>query len=145
MAEGVLRAKVAHRVGDGTIEIDSAGTHDYQEGKPPFRMAVEAAAKRGYRIEHLVARRIAAEDLDRFEMILCMDRGNFTHLKKLAPTRCQQRIELLLEYGNKFHGKDVPDPYGGDTKAFEKALDMIEDGVEGLVEVITRMQAAGYR
>src|SRR5689334_18005220 len=141
MAEGVFRKLFAEIASTTNIEIDSVGTHDYHEGESPFRLAVQAAKKRGYQIEHLVARRVGPADLDRFDMILCMDRANLVHLKTIAPTRCKEKIELLLEYGDKFHGKDIPDPYGGDSKAFDKALDMIEDGCQGVVELL-RVTAA---
>ena len=145
MAEGVFRAHMTRAGVKGEIAVDSVGTHDYHEGKPPFRLAVEAAKKRGYEIGQLVARRVNPGDLDRFDMILCMDRANLVHLRTMAPTRCKEKIELLLEYGDKYHGRDIPDPYGGDTKAYEKVLDMIEDGIGGLVGLVTRTQAAGYR
>ena len=142
MAEGVLRKLLLERGLDRKFEVDSVGTHDYHAGEPPFRNAVAAAKKRGYQIEHLVARRISPDDLDRFDMILAMDRANIAHLRTVAPTRCKPKIELLLEYGDKYHGKDVPDPYGGDDKGYEKALDMIEDGCEGLVHMLGRMKAS---
>jgi len=141
MAEGVFRSMLARTGAKAAIEVDSVGTHDYHVGEAPFRLAVEAAGKRGYRIEHLVARSVGPADLDRFDMILCMDRANLVHLRTIAPTRCKQKIELLLEYGDKFHGKDIPDPYGGDSRAYDKALDMIEDGCEGVLELL-RVTAA---
>jgi protein-tyrosine phosphatase len=141
MAEGVFRAHVSRAGVQQTIDIDSVGTHDYHEGEAPFKLAVETAKKRGYEIGNIVSRRVNPGDLDRFDMILCMDRANLVHLRTIAPTRCKQKIELLLEYGDKYHGKDIPDPYGGDTKAYEKALDMIEDGVEGVVQLL-RVTAA---
>ena len=135
-AEGVLRKLMAEKAPTAKVEIDSVGTHDYHVGSAPFVMAVEAARKRGYEIEHLVARRVSQADLDHFDMILGMDRANISHLRTIAPTRCKEKIELLLEYGDRFHGKDVPDPYGGNEKAFELALDMIEDGCAGVVELL---------
>ncbi len=115
------------------------GTHDYHVGEPPFILAIDAAKRRGYEIAHLVARRVGQADLDHFDMILAMDRSNLSNLRTIAPTRCKEKIELLLEYGDKYHGKDVPDPYGGDEKAFELALDMIEDGCRGVTELVTRL------
>jgi low molecular weight protein-tyrosine phosphatase len=141
MAEGVFRTLHARSGSKAPIEIDSVGTHDYHEGEPPFRMAIAAAKARGYEIGHLVARRVGPGDLDKFDMVLAMDRANLAHLRTIAPTRCKEKIELLLEYGDKFHGKDIPDPYGGDTKAYEKALDMIEDGCQGVIELL-RVTAA---
>jgi protein-tyrosine phosphatase len=136
MAEGVFRKLMAASRPGAQIEIDSVGTHDYHEGAPPFHLAVEAAKRRGYEIQHLVARRISPTDLDHFDMILGMDRANIAHLRTIAPTRCKPKIELLLEYGDQYHGKDVPDPYGADEKKFEIALDMIEDGCRGVAELV---------
>ena len=137
MAEGVFRALLAKKGVKASIEVDSVGTHDYHIGEPPFAGAVEAAKRRGYEIAHLVARRISSGDFDHFDMILAMDRGNIVHLKTIAPTRCKPKIELLLEYGDKYHGKDIGDPYGGDAKGFETALDMIEDGCNGLLQLVS--------
>ena len=140
MAEAVLRKLLANEMFfQEKIEIESVGTHDYQKGKPPFEAAVAAANKRGYEIKHLVARPVRPHDLDHFDMVLGMDRANIAHLRTIAPTRCKQKIELLLAYGDKYHGQDIPDPYGKKAKDYERALDMIEDGCKGLVELLTRM------
>ena len=139
MAEGVLRRFLVEEGIEADIEIDSVGTHDYQVGKPPFVTAVEAAKRRGYEIHHLVARPVRPHDLDHFDMILAMDRANLAHLRTIAPTRCKPKIELLLAFGDKYHGQEIPDPYGKKAKDYEIALDMIEDGCKGLVELLTRM------
>lgn len=141
MAEGVFRKMLADAGVKAELEIDSVGTHDYQAGKPPDPLAVASAKRRGYDITQLVARRLRPHDLDHFDMVLVMDRANMAHLKTVAPTRCKQKIELLLEYGEKFHGKEIPDPYGRQGKDFEVALDMIEDGCRGLVELVTHTTA----
>jgi len=137
MAEGVFRALISQAGGAG-FDIDSAGTHDYHVGKPPFETATQVATARGYQISHLVARRVGPQDFDRFDAILGMDRGNIKMLRTIAPTRCKNKIELLLDYGDVHYGKDVPDPYGRDVKDFELALDMIEDGCRGLASFLTR-------
>lgn len=136
MAEGVLRKLLTDEGLLDRFEIDSVGTHDYQVGKPPFETAVECAKKRGYEIHHLVSRKIRSHDFDHFDCILGMDKSNIVNLKTIAPTRCKPKIELLLEYGDKFHGKEIPDPYGKQAKDFEIALDMIEDGCRGLLGLL---------
>lgn len=139
MAEGVMRSMLAAKGFDATqVRIDSAGTHDYQVGKPPFELAVRSATKRGYEIQQQVARRVTPQDFDDFDQILVMDHNNLAHLKSMCPTRCKHKIELLLEYGDDHHGKEVPDPYGGQPQDFERVLDMIEDGCRGLVTLLTR-------
>src|SRR5260221_865290 len=108
MAEGVLRKYLEDRRAQTKAKIDSVGTHDYHVGEPPFPMAVAAAKRRGYEIHHLVARRLSPADLDHFAMILAMDRTHIANMHTIAPTRCNSKIELLLEYGDKYHGRDIP-------------------------------------
>ena len=136
MAWGVFRKIVA---GHGkAFQVDAAGTHDYHIGKPPFPLAVEAAKRRGIDITHHISRRVGGHDLDHFDMILAMDRSNLSSLNAIAPTRCKGKIELFLEYGDTYHGQEVPDPMGGEAKDFDHALDMIEDGCRGLAKLLIR-------
>jgi protein-tyrosine phosphatase len=137
-AVAVLKRMLANEGLPDGIEVASAGTHDYQAGKSPFPFAVEHAKKRGYEISDCAARRIAQGDFDHYDLILTMDKSNIANLRAIAPTRSKQKIELLLEYGEKYHGLEVPDPYGGGEKDFESALDRIEDGCKGLVQLIKR-------
>lgn len=138
-AEGVLRRMLGRKGLVDRFEIESAGTHNYQEGMPPFPMAVEIAKRRGYDITLCIARRVLPSDFDHFDMILAMDRSNITHLRSIAPTRSKQKIELLLEYGEKYYGQDIPDPYNGKEQDYVRTLDMIEDGCQGLAKLLTRL------
>ena len=125
--------------GAGTgVQIDSAGTHDFQTSAAPHPSAIEAARKRGFDISGCKARRITAADFDHFDMILAMDKSNLEELRRIAPTRCKQKIELLLEYGDRFYGEEVPDPIGGDARLFDLAFLMIEDGCRGLAQLLLR-------
>jgi len=139
-AEGVLRKLLASSGLADSISIASAGTHDYHLGKPTFPLAMEVAKRRGYDLTSHVARQLKGNDFDEYDLILAMDASHLRSLRSIAPTRCKQKIELFLEYGDKFHGKDVPDPYGGKPEAFELAIDMIEDGCRGLAELLVRVR-----
>src|SRR6185312_3059089 len=119
-------------------DIASVGTHDYHVGKPAFPAAAEVAARHGYDVSSHVARRVSPHDLDSYAMILAMDRFNVASLRQIAPTRSKGRIELLLEYGERYHGEEVRDPYGGEVRDYELALEMIEDGCRGLVQLLVR-------
>src|SRR5690242_4952993 len=85
-AEGVMRHLVREAGLDGTIALDSAGTGDWHAGELPDPRSREAAARRGYLLEHR-ARLFTVADLDRFELILAMDRANLAHLRRLAAGR----------------------------------------------------------
>jgi len=138
MAEGALRKLVQATAAGSGLEIASGGTHDYHVGRPAFPAAVAVAKARGYDIGAHIARRVLPGDLDHYDAILAMDRFNIAILRKIAPTRCKGKIELLLEYGDDYHGEEVPDPYGGEVRDFERAMDMIEDGCRGLLQLLVR-------
>lgn len=134
-----MRSLLASKgIDPGQVRVDSAGTHDYHVGKPPVELAIRAAKQRGYEIGEQLARRVTPRDFDDFDHILVMDRNHLASLRSICPTRCKQKIELLLDYGDEHHGKDVPDPYGGTSRDFERALDMIEDGCRGFVRILAR-------
>jgi len=131
-AEGVFRKLVANTPLGDSVEIDSAGTHDYHVGAPPDPRAVEHAAKRGYDLQHLRARQISPADFEQFDFVLAMDDANIDHLKAMCPTRLSEKIELLLDYGGPDDHREVPDPYQGRPRDFERALDLIEAACIGL-------------
>ena len=84
-AEGVFRS-MARRAGlDSAFTVDSAGTYAGHAGEPPSRLAVEAAARRGYDISGLRARPLVAADIARFDHVLAMDRSHMAELRRLAP------------------------------------------------------------
>jgi protein-tyrosine phosphatase len=139
-AEGVFRRVVAERAPHLSIEIDSAGTHDYHVGSPPDRRAIEAARRRGIDITGLRARQVSREDFERFDLILAMDEDNVADLKRMAPTRYHERIRLLMEFGANASLSYVPDPYYGGPQGFEQVLDLLEEAAEGLLAEILRRQ-----
>ena len=138
MALGVFRKLVDEKGATSRFELDSAGTHDMHAGSPAFPAAVALAGRRGYDLTGFVARPIRDGDFDRFDHVLAMDRYNIATLNAIAPTRCKHKIELLLAYGDRFQGKEVPDPYGGRPAGYDLALDMIEDGCRGLASLLLR-------
>ncbi len=138
MAEGVLKKMLVTRRIAERFTIDSAGTHDYHVGKPPYPVAVERAKLRGYDLTQIVSRKVRGDDFDAFDLILGMGREHLSTLRQIAPTRCKHKIELFLDYGDKFHGEDIPDPYGGQAKDFDLVLDMVEDGCRGLAGLLAR-------
>ena len=135
-AEGVFRKMVESGPLAGKVDIDSAGTHGYHEGAPPDPRAIEHAKQRGYDLTQLRAREVSPSDFERFDYVIAMDELNRRHLKSICPTRLQNKIELILEYGGESDEYEVPDPYQGKPADFETALDLIEAGCEGLHEYL---------
>ena len=117
----------------GKITVDSAGTHDYHVGEPPDTRAVEAAARRGYDLSELRARKFLREDFQRFDLVLAMDCDNHRILARLAQPSAGHRLRMMMEYSSRFPQSDVPDPYYGGPDGFDRVLDMLEDAAQGLL------------
>jgi protein-tyrosine phosphatase len=130
MAEGVFRSMARHAGLAAAFTVDSAGTYDGHAGEQPSLPAIKAAARRGYDIASLRARRVVAADIARFDHVLAMDRGHLVELRRLAPRGLTERPQM-------FTSVDVADPYGGTARDYERALDLIETGCKSLLEVLT--------
>ena len=142
MAEGMLRQRVAEQSFPVSVEIDSAGTHGYHEGSRPDPRAQAAAQRRGLDISMLRARRVVADDFDRFDLLVAMDEENVSALLELArEERHQDKIRLLLEFAGSSSNRNVPDPYYGGMLGFERVLDLLEEGMGGLLDELQKIAA----
>ncbi len=132
-AEGVLRDFVKRNSLEKSVQVDSAGTHDYHVGEPPDRRATAHARKRGYDISGLRARQVARRDFEEFDLLLAMDRGHLEILQRLSPPQHRGKLKLFLEYSG-LAEKEVPDPYYGVPEEFEQVLNMVEAASSGLID-----------
>lgn len=135
-AEGVFRHILRQKNLSDQVEVDSAGTHGYHAGEAPDQRTQRAAAIRSYNLSEMRARKVAAQDLDYFDLILAMDHNNLGVLKRICPPDKHDRLGLLMSYSKNFDDDEVPDPYYGLGHRFDLVLDMIEDAANGLVESI---------
>jgi protein-tyrosine phosphatase len=135
-AEGIFRKLVADAGAAGRISADSAGTHGYHVGEPPDPRAQDAAARRGYDLSALRARRVLQEDFRRFDLVLAMDREHEAFLARMTQPSSGHRLRLMMSYARCFPQKEVPDPYYGGPQGFERVLDMLEDASLGLLEAL---------
>jgi len=132
-AEGVFRHLVTRNQLDKQISIDSAGTHAYHIGEPPDRRAQRAALRRGVDLSQQVARRFEAADFDTFDYVLAMDNDNLEILSSLCPGSHEQKLSLFLDFAPQLDEDEVPDPFYGGERGFERVLDLIEAASEGLL------------
>ena len=137
-AHGVFEALVEREGLSDLIKVDSAGTHAYHIGEPPDSRSQETALQRGYDLSNQRARRAISEDFHEFDYILAMDRDNFDNLSSICPPGLDGKLKLFMEFAPG-HPRQVPDPYYGGGRGFEKVFDMVEVASEGLLQEI-RMQ-----
>lgn len=134
-AEGVFRQRVRAAGLADRVHIDSAGTGDWHVGKGPDPRTCRAALQRGYDLSPLRARQVAAEDFQRFDLILAMDHDNLLRLKDIQPDHARAELDLLLRRYGLGRGV-VPDPYYGGADGFEQVLDLIEAASDALLAEI---------
>jgi len=135
-AEGVMLKKVALRGWADRVRIDSAGTHGYHVDAAPDQRAQAHAAKRGYDLSALRARRVVKADFAAFDRILAMDHDNLAFLTAMCPPAQHAKLELMMRHAPQHDADIVPDPYYGGGAGFEHVLDYIEDACEGLLRAI---------
>ncbi len=144
MAEAVLRSKLQRLGLAKAVAVDSAGTHGFHKGTPADPRAVAQAARRGYQVDGLRSRPLAAADFTHFDLLLAMDQDNLDTLRKRCPPAEQQRLQLLMAHAPQMGAQEVPDPYYGAVAGFDLALDLIEPACDGLLtEIRRRLALAG--
>jgi protein-tyrosine phosphatase len=121
MAEALVRAKFAARR-RGTVSSAGLGA---LVGRAADPIAIALMAERGLDISGHRARQLTPEILAAADLVLVMESGQQKQIESLAPT-ARGRVHRI----GKFGGFDVPDPYRHPRAAFERALALIERGIE---------------
>lgn len=127
----VQQAGLEHR-----FEITSAGTGAYHVGERADARSAEAARRQGIELTS-EAKQFVADDFDRFDYVVAMDRKNHAHLQHLARLAAhREKICLLRTYDSLATLHDVPDPYFEDN--FDEVFEICRAGCAGLLEHIVR-------
>lgn len=134
LAEGAFRKLWRERVPQLELRIDSAGTHAYHVGEPPDERAIAVARSRDMDISMHRGHVVTRADFAAFDYILAMDRVNLAGLRKLRADSGGANLHLLLEFADGSSGDEVPDPYYGGPHGFERVLDLVTSGAEGLLQ-----------
>ena len=142
LAEGVFRKLHLDEAPELRLQIGSAGTHAYHVGEPPDPRAMLAARLRGVDISGHRGQLVRREHFEACDYIVAMDHENVALLRKLQPAHGRAELKLLLEYTAGAPQDDVPDPYYGGPKDFERVLDLVEAGGRGLLAEILRRHRA---
>ena len=133
-AQGVMERLLEERGVADRYEIDSAGLYGGHAGDlPDHRMRIHAR-RRGLELTHR-SRQVKESDFDRFDIIVAMDDSNYSRLRRMAPTTEEEKKVVKIAYYFTLHtwADCVPDPYYEGAEGFENALDLIEDGCNGLL------------
>ncbi|MEH6785334.1 MAG: low molecular weight protein-tyrosine-phosphatase [Alcanivorax jadensis] len=135
-AEAVFRERVIAAGLEEKIRIDSAGTGDWHIGRAPDPRTREAAARRGYQMDSLRARQVGPQDFYEFDVVLAMDNANLEDLQAMQPADVTVTLGRFLDYASGASVSEVPDPYYGGEDGFDRVLDLIEGGADGLLDAL---------
>ncbi|MCW8889936.1 MAG: low molecular weight phosphotyrosine protein phosphatase [Sedimenticola sp.] len=132
-AHGVFEDLVLRAGLQDKILVDSAGTHAYHVGNSPDPRSQKTAAERGVDLSKQRARQAERKDFERFDYIIAMDKDNLSNLQFIASPEGKKKLYLFLEFAPKLGTKEVPDPYYGGSKGFDKVFDLVLDASEALL------------
>ncbi len=134
-AEGIFRSQLENAGLSQQVMVDSAGTSNWQIDSPPDPRARQAAKARGYNLDALRGRQIHSDDFEKFDLIIAMDKSNYSDLVDLAGNNAS-RVHLMLDFASRSDLDEVPDPYFGEEDGFDHVIDLLEDATTGLIRHI---------
>lgn len=137
LAENLFRSLAEQRGAGERYVAGSAGTGAWHVGEPPDARMRRVAARHGLSYNGR-ARQFQTADFGRYDLILALDRENYSELNHLAKTETQRRkIRMLREFDPLGSPQaSVPDPYYEGLEGFEEVYAMIERSVNGLLDAL---------
>ena len=136
-AECTFKKLVEKRKLSNKISCDSAGTIASHQGNAPDSRMRNAANARNLTIVG-AARMINDQDYEKADLIVTMDKFNFSEVNKLAPDNSyKNKIRSFCDFVSS-SDCEVPDPYYGGASGFEKVLDLLDDGCAHLLDELEK-------
>jgi protein-tyrosine phosphatase len=141
VVEAVARAEFA-RAGLKVV-VASAGIESYHIGHAADRRAIDSAHAHGYDVSTHRAQQVDAAMLDAFDAVLAMDNLNMRELGAIARSEQASRLALFLPFAGVDAPREVPDPYYGGARDFERVIELAKAGVDGLIRRCALAHNAG--
>jgi len=131
--ENILRHMLKQQKLDHKASCDSAGTLDYHTGKSPDSRMTSTLESRGLKVTGS-ARQIQDSDLSELDLILTMDKDNYSNVMRLASAReHSKKIKPFIDFCCEYTDTEVPDPYYGGQEGFEHVANMLENGCSNII------------
>src|SRR5690625_4568043 len=134
MAEAVFRDMVNKEQLSDKIEVDSAGTANWHEGKPPHEGTRNKLDELGISYEGMAARQLKADDFEQFDYIITMDDSNMEDIKREFTQPKNAVVKKLLDYTKGSKEVNVPDPYY--TGDFDYTYELVSNACDILLKRI---------
>ena len=134
LAEGILRSKVDQ----SNIFVDSAGTGGWHIGELPDARSIEIAKQNQINISDQRCRKFKVNDFEDFDFIYVMDRSNLSDVLLLAKTETHRnKVKMILNVKEGERAMEVPDPYYGGERGFEKVFILLDEACEHIAKSLS--------
>ena len=130
MAEFILRDMLAQTGREGEIAVSSAAVSREELGNPVYPPARRILAAHGIRCEGHAARQMTAQDYEKYDLLIGMDRSNLRTMQRICGGDSDGKLHLLLDFTDR-QGEEVADPwYTGD---FDAVWEDLLEGCQALL------------
>ncbi|WP_061709703.1 arsenate reductase/protein-tyrosine-phosphatase family protein [Pseudenterobacter timonensis] len=103
-------------------------------GQPADALARRVAELNGVSLEGHVARRLTAQVLQEYELILVMELAHLDHISRIAPA-CRGKALL---FGQWLARREIPDPYRKSVDAFEHVFALLGSASQEWAQRLSR-------
>ena len=130
MAEFILRDMLERTGREREIAVSSAAVSREELGNPVYPPARRILAAHGIRCEGHAARQMSAQDYEKYDLLIGMDRSNLRTMQRICGGDPDGKLHLLLDFTDR-KGEEVADPwYTGD---FDAVWEDLLEGCQALL------------
>ncbi len=129
---------------DDVATVDSAGTTDYETGRPIDERASRKLGSQGISSSTHRARRFEDSWFHERDLILALNDDHYEELRALAPDEeSRDKVRMLRDFDPEVAGEHpqlqgIADPWYGDEAGFNDSWNLIEASIPGVVEYVRR-------
>lgn len=136
LADCVMKQLLRERGLESRVHVESCGTGAWHVGESAHADSIAVASRHGIDLAYHRARQLAKEDFSKFDLLVAMDRENFSAIRSRARS-ASARLVHLREFDPESKGDlDVPDPYYLPRDSFKTVFDIIRRSCRTLLEEI---------
>ena len=132
MARYVMMDLVKKAGREEEFVIDSAATSAEELGNPVYPPARSKLKEHGIDCSGYAARRMRADDYEKYDLIIGMDSENMYYMKRMWPEDPKGKLKLLMDYTPR--PREVSDPWY--TRDFEATWQDVSEGCSCLLETL---------
>ncbi|MCL2781630.1 MAG: low molecular weight phosphotyrosine protein phosphatase [Actinomycetia bacterium] len=135
----ICRSPMAERIAERMardagldVTFTSAATSTEELGRPIDRRAARVLRAAGYRAADHSAHQITADEIDRADLVVAMERLHLDRMRRLAPDA--ENLALMTDFDpTATPGTGIADPWYGPDSGFEAVKKQLERAMPGLL------------